>query len=233
MGLLISIHTAMKSFHVPTYAGIGSRKTPPRVLDFMQYLGWRLARNGYLLRSGAAAGADTAFETGCTRAQGQKEIWVPWSGFGDRCEPGFVPLEGHFALAQDLHPKWHFLSAAARKLHARNVGQILGADLASPVDFVVCWTPDGCSQDSDRTAATGGTGTAIALASRHGIPVFNLQADGAYEQLVAHLLWMRDAIAARQSPVAADLSPALCTIPGLGSLPAAAAGGDASLVRAA
>ena len=199
----------------------------------MDYLGWRLARNGYLLRSGAAPGADTAFETGCTRAQGQKEIWVPWSGFGDRCEPDYLPLDEHFTLAQDLHPKWQSLSAAARKLHARNVGQILGADLASPVDFVVCWTPDGCDQDSSRTAATGGTGTAIALASRHGIPVFNLQADGAYEQLVAHLLWMRDTIAARRASAPGYQRPALSVLPGLTSPPVFGAAGDASLVRAA
>ena len=50
----------------------------------------------------------------------------------------------------------------------RNVHQILGPEPGSspPSDVVICWTPDG--------AGEGGTGMAIRLADRHGIPVVDL-----------------------------------------------------------
>ncbi len=57
---------------------------------------------------------------------------------------------------------------------ARNSHQVLGADLKSPVDFVICWTPDGCETERQRVWETGGTGQAIALADRWGVPVVNL-----------------------------------------------------------
>ena len=64
--------------------------------------------------------------------------------------------------------------SAAQALMARNVHQILGSDLRSPVDFVACWTPDGCESEGERSRTTGGTGQAIALADRWGIPIYNL-----------------------------------------------------------
>ena len=51
-------------------------------------------------------------------------------------------------------------------MHSRNCHQILGYDLQSPVDAVICWTPDG--------AVVGGTATALKLSMKAGIPVFNL-----------------------------------------------------------
>ena len=46
------------------YAGIGSRETPPKVLDLMTRLAQTLARDGWHLHSGGAHGADTAFADG-------------------------------------------------------------------------------------------------------------------------------------------------------------------------
>lgn len=57
---------------------------------------------------------------------------------------------------------------------ARNAMQILGPDLNEPCQFIICWTPDGCSNAQERTNLTGGTGQAIVHASALGIPVFNL-----------------------------------------------------------
>jgi hypothetical protein len=65
-------------------------------------------------------------------------------------------------------------SVQGKSLMARNSHQVLGADLRSPVDFVVCWTPDSCESETTRAPITGGTGQAIALADRWGIPVVNL-----------------------------------------------------------
>lgn len=170
------------------YAGIGSRHTPPEVLALIVDLGKMLALKGYTLRSGAAKGADAAFEQGCDSVLGKKEIWLPWPGFNQYIDQGvgrgiFLPTEAHRQYASTRHPYWSSLRQGPRSLHSRNVGQILGADLKCPVDFVVCWTPDGCESRHTRTPATGGTGMAISIAHEIGIPVINLRNAHARERL--------------------------------------------------
>lgn len=153
-----------------TYAGIGSRNTPEPVLALMQRCATRLEVLGYTLRSGGANGADSFFEAGCTH----KEIYLPWPGFNGRQSEFQAVCDKALTLAATIHPRWDRLGRAARNLMGRNCYQVLGRDLSNPVDFVLCWTPDGVEDEQSRTQATGGTGQAIALASRHGIPVFNL-----------------------------------------------------------
>lgn len=170
------------------YAGIGSRETPPDMIKRMASIARRLAELGFVLRSGAADGADSAFEMGCDSVNGAKEIWLPWSGFNHHSDTGFLPAGPHFDTASCLHPAWEKLSRGPRALHARNVGQVLGKDLNSPVSFVIAWTQDGCETESTRTHKTGGTGTAIALASRRGIPVYNLNRPDAMEWIKLHVL---------------------------------------------
>ena len=156
------------------YAGIGSRETPEPIQKLMFKIASILARKGYTLRSGAAEGADTAFELGCVSAGGKKEIWLPWKGFNDHEDTGLYPNPGHFAKAEIALEHWGRLSQGAKRLHARNVGQVLGANIETPVDFVLCWTPDGATTRSECTSKTGGTATAIKLASDSNIPVINL-----------------------------------------------------------
>lgn len=69
-------------------------------------------------------------------------------------------------IASEVHPAWDKCNEWARGMHSRNCHQILGYDLKSPVDAVVCWTPNGNVQ--------GGTATAICIAMKYNIPVFNL-----------------------------------------------------------
>lgn len=156
----------------------------------MRAVAARLACRGFLLRSGAADGADSAFEQGCMDAGGMSEIWLPWPGFNSHADTGLYPSDGHIEMAKKLHPAWERLTRGPRSLHARNVGQILGADLNSPVDFVIAWTPDGCESVKERTRDTGGTGTAIALADELGIPVFNFAKPDARERLNQKVLEM-------------------------------------------
>ena len=77
-------------------------------------------------------------------------------------------------IAKTYHKAWNRLSLFVTKLHARNAFQILGYDLVTPVNYVICWTPDGCINHESRTIVTGGTGTAISIASASNIPIFNL-----------------------------------------------------------
>jgi hypothetical protein len=139
------------------YAGIGSRQTPPQMLELMAELARTLATRGYTLRSGHAPGADQAFEFGAhTRA----EVYLPWPKFERtvRCEADYLrgaPSAEALQLAAQHHPAWDRLKPGARSLHARNCHQILGRDLDDPVSFVVCWTQDGAT--SNPGPSTGGT----------------------------------------------------------------------------
>jgi hypothetical protein len=156
------------------YAGVGSRETPEPILKMMFKIGVFLAKNNYILRSGAADGADTAFELGCVSVGGEKEIFLPWKGFNKHSDTGLYPNPAHFVKAQSIISHWDKLTQGAKKLHARNVGQILGEHLDSPADFVICWTPDACETKEEYGFKTGGTGTAIKLACEYNIPVINL-----------------------------------------------------------
>lgn len=151
-------------------------------MDTLSRLARQLELGGWVLRSGGADGADSAFEAGIeSRA---KEIYLPWANFNGKS--GILANKAQWdeaeRLASAVHPAWSFLKPAVRKLHARNTFQILGLDLATPSAFVLCWTPDGAENETQRTAKTGGTGTAIVLAHRHGIPVINFANPGALER---------------------------------------------------
>lgn len=148
------------------YTGIGSRSTPLDVITLLIQMGRTLADRGYTLRSGGADGADAAFETGCDLVRGKKEIFLPWQGFNNSLSPlwGDIPAKA-FDLAASVHPNWKACNQAAKKLHSRNAQQILGINLDSPSDFVICWTPDG--------TVGGGTATAIRIAQMHHVPVIN------------------------------------------------------------
>lgn len=153
------------------YAGIGARDTPPEVLVQMTTIARIAAEDGWLLRSGRAGGADSAFELGCDRANGKKEIWLPWRGFNQSKSPhylvtGTAQCDQALAIAASLHPAWERCKRAARLLHARNVLQILGGDFHTPVDRVICWTPN--------SAICGGTATALRLAQQYDIESVNL-----------------------------------------------------------
>lgn len=159
------------------YTGVGSRETPPEILAWMAKIGAWMARQGFILRSGAAGGADRAFETGCDREHGLKEIYLPWTGFNGHSSQLCTVGEGALKLAAEMHPAWGRCSQGARKLHARNGYQVLGADLRTPSNMLVCWTPGG--------AGGGGTGQAIRIARKHAIPVFDLAVDGEVHRLRA------------------------------------------------
>ena len=162
------------------YTGIGSRETPKEILDLMYNIGQQLA-NGWVLRSGGAPGADTAFELGCISHSGFKEIYLPWNGFqGKRAKPsdGYIlgnkPSEA-LAMAESFILHWHNCSDGARTLHSRNCYQILGGDLDAPTDLVICWTVGG--------QLKGGTATAMRMAMAHKIPIINLAMPGAVKAL--------------------------------------------------
>ena len=153
------------------YAGIGSRETPLDVLSLMTDIAIELANYGFTLRSGGADGADSAFEIGAGDGRLVKEIYLPWAGFnGSRSHLYLWPTPDLQAEAETIaarhHPAWERCSQGARKMHTRNVAQVLGEYLNQPALCVICWTPNG--------SGTGGTGQALRIAKTYGVPIFDL-----------------------------------------------------------
>jgi hypothetical protein len=150
------------------YTGIGSRDTPPDICMQMRDLASQYEKDGWILRSGHADGSDLAFESGVMNVH-NKEIYIPHLRFNGS-NSMLLPSAEAFVIAERYHPTWDKCSVMAKKLHARNVHQVLGQDLKSPSKFLVCYTVDG--------EISGGTGQALRIAISYGIPIKNLHENG-------------------------------------------------------
>jgi len=146
------------------YTGIGSRDISEEVSILFKGLGKFFAKN-YILRSGGADGSDKAFEIGCDSKDGQKEIYIPWKNFNDSNSSLYNISEQAEEIAAKFHPYWNNLKQGAKKLHTRNVFQILGQDLKTPTSFILCYTKGG--------KMVGGTAQALRIAEAYNIPIMN------------------------------------------------------------
>lgn len=146
------------------YAGIGSRETPIDIQKEMGEIAKALAKLEYILRSGGAEGADSSFDLKTNPAR----IYLPWNGFNglyaDNIRYIIPPI--NLEYVNTYHDDGESLSEAAKKLMSRNTYQVLGDDLATPVEFVVCWTLFGKPK--------GGTKQAMRIAKDLHIPIYNL-----------------------------------------------------------
>ncbi|MCP1674187.1 hypothetical protein J2T57_001289 [Natronocella acetinitrilica] len=194
------------------YTGVGARAVPPDVAALMQRIAERLAGRNWVLRSGAAAGSDSAFAAG---AGERCEIYLPWPRFNPTGGTIAVPIvvaeqarwDAAVALVSrpDIYPESVRRKPSTLRLHARNAFQVLGADLATPSRFLICWTPDGaCTRADYRLGVTGGTGIAVNLADACGVPVFNLARP---EHRLRVESWLRAAPAPTTGARAASADP--------------------------
>lgn len=173
------------------YTGIGSRALPDNIIKKFETYGASLAQLGFTLRSGAAHGADEAFEDGCDSAKGDKEIYLPWKGFNNSVSELFYLSPEARELAGEIYgPRWKYSTEVTKKFMTRNMYQISGTELDNPSSFVVCWTPDGCSDLRSRGKETGGTGQAIAYADEIDIPIFNLRNENAEAHLFNFIAYL-------------------------------------------
>ena len=155
------------------YTGVGSRETPQEIGDVILKISIKLEELGFILRSGGAQGADTYF----AEKVKNKEIFIPWKSFGE----GKVLKETDFAhnLLKEIHPAYDKLTQGALKLHLRNVNQVLGEDLNTPSDFLICW-----AKTDKQGIPTGGTRTAWMIAKKYNIPCFNLFIEEDYKRVI-------------------------------------------------
>lgn len=151
--------------------GVGSRKVDAKGIARIREIAALMNCAGYVLRSGGANGSDSVFEQNMEK----KEIYLPNQDIDPRC----------FEIAATVHPVWDKLPDYAKRLHARNVYQVLGKDLNRPSDICICWTPDGATSEATSSIKTGGTRTAIVLSDRYSVPVYNLFNDEDYETVKA------------------------------------------------
>lgn len=156
-----------------TYAGIGSRNAPITIIRRSSHIAKRLEHQWFVLYTGGAYGCDTAFMAG---TQFYK-CFMPSSYHNGRVAnrqdlidcSNLSNWNEALLLVNKYHPNPLALKPYATALMARNVYCILGEDLQSPVDFVLCWTPN--AED------VGGTAQGIRIARDWNIPVFNLAND--------------------------------------------------------
>jgi hypothetical protein len=184
---------AKSSTPTMTYAGIGSREAPTEVLEQMTEVAKYLEGIGYTLNTGKTypakpssdpkyqaqyeerlafskkyngkvgldeEGADRAFSLGATK----KNLFSPE-------KHGSRPREQ--AIAKEIHLNWSALvnkGPGGPKLMARNTNQIFGNNLDTPVDFVLFYA----KETSNPLRPAGGTGQAVEMARRKGIPTINM-----------------------------------------------------------
>ena len=178
------------NLYVFSYAGVGSRNTPPAILDAMRDIAETLGNADYALSTGGAYGADKAFEDGTMRTDAPVTVHAPWSGYNDYYRGRqrdsdidvVVPSPLRDLRAKSLleraskhHPAWNRCDRGVRALFIRNVSILRGAlsprsDSWLPVLAVLAYTPTGLR--SGRGA--GGTGHTLRVATELNIPVINL-----------------------------------------------------------
>ena len=170
------------------YTGVGSRETPEHILKFIEQVAYWLAGRGYTGRSGSAAGADSAFEQGFNLHESVNgvsdyvsfEAYLPWKGFSDIHEdtvhivtPELPNYNEAVEIASTIHPAWNHLGRGAKTLHTRNVYQVLGLDLKTPSNVLFCYAQPTKNKQGIVTGVKGGTNTAVQLAMKHNIPIYN------------------------------------------------------------
>ena len=160
------------------FTGVGSRGIDSDTYYAITQASAALLHMGLGLRSGAAQGADTAFEEPFIGRDTQ--IFLPWARYNGHASEHYNIPPRAFEIAESVYiHDWQRIKPSIQKLMARNVQQVLGPTLTKGEEslFVLCWTKDGCDCHEYRQPQTGGTGQAISVASQFDIPVINMYND--------------------------------------------------------
>lgn len=157
------------------YAGIGSRKIPEDYRNLINEISLYLEEKGYTLRSGGANGTDLMFEEKVSN----KEIYLPWKNFNKNNSDLYIVSKEALLIGKKYHPAWNNLNKWSKLLIGRNSYQILGNDLKTPSDFVVCYT--------DKAKIVGGTGQALRIAKSLNIKIFNLFKDNEFKKIKKYI----------------------------------------------
>ena len=184
------------------YTGIGSRETPELILMLMELIAELLCATGFRGRSGAAPGADSAFRRGARRSDRYGDVgfedFLPDHTMFDKEEFGWVKpdqeerifdarmfdaYEESVQLALSARGSWNGLGRGGILLHSRNPMQVLGGSLKQPSKFCIFYAKPKGKQG----LVEGGTNTAVQVALRHNVPVFNLYLEDVQQRMIRWL----------------------------------------------
>lgn len=167
------------------WTGVGSRSITKEEQELAVYVAETITRRfGMVLRSGAAEGADTAFQKGvCNVNPKYCQIWTPWNNFRPKEQhTGFpscsytTPTTEMFEKAREafistgIIPWFDRMKQGAQKLHGRNFYQVRGG-YGEPLSKVCIYIAD----EDDNGEVSGGTRSAVLLARHYKIPTYNLR----------------------------------------------------------
>ena len=186
------------------YAGIGSRNTPKFILELMTKLSSKLEKDGLILRTSECEGADRAFISGVKEPH-HKEIYTieeEYNEYSKSKEPTiYLNGEKIYFTEQAMQSVYEYslepeITIQDKAYLMLSYFQIFGYEdkgeevlHCNPVEFVICWTEDGCSSHLTRTKKTGMTGQGISLADTAYIyiPIYNLQNEEHRQILINYL----------------------------------------------
>ena len=157
---------------------VGSRHITSQEFVTLREIATKLSYRGYILRSGAADGADSTINHLC-----DVEIILPWNGFNRFKHDGkriwaleFLPSKSLAEQrAKAIHPRPDLLTATTLKFHTRNMYQVIGPlGIAGIKSEILVY----CSDEDATGEPIGGTRTAVMYARQLGIETFNIRNKG-------------------------------------------------------
>ena len=166
-------------------AGIGSRDLPEKIgiqIDSLMEELNTITGNKLIVHTGDADGSDLRFKANAKKCLS----YLPFKGFNGSTSELYEVYNKAKILASFHHPYFDKMKPNTQKLMGRNVYQVISDTYDNWVDCVICYTSDGVEKAEDvKVGVTGGTGLAIALADRLGIPVFNLKNEDAVSRILS------------------------------------------------
>jgi len=153
------------------YSGVGSRKTPLEICQIMTKIGEKLQNKGYILRSGAAIGADKAFEKNVNPKN--KCIYTVQNY--DYSQENYDFCYNELISVWDKNLPFDEYENYSKILLLRDINQVLGSKntVLEKSKFLICYTPHERYELSP-PYSVGGSRIAIRCALKHGIKVHNL-----------------------------------------------------------
>lgn len=159
-----------KEHYIGAYAGIGARKTPPDIQDYMRDQARTLQDKGLILRTGDADGADKAFRD----ATEHKLVYTPAQ---------HIEQWARHEVSLVCDTEYRQMNPYTQNLLARNMYQLFGSgahkDARQPSMFVLYWSLPSPQwgtgfHNNNYYNCSGGTRYAVRAACNAGIPTFNL-----------------------------------------------------------
>jgi hypothetical protein len=178
------------------WTAVGSREVPAAIADLQVLIGACMTSKGYILRSGNANGSDYNFQRGAQSVSPPHcDIYLPWASYNRELNkagssyitPTDAQMEFAGGLLEDTGVMPYYKSIKsehAKKMHSRNVYQVIGVyDQPREVSRVcIYYAP----LDKDGNVM-GGTRTAVGLSKYYEIPTFNLFVESEKAELLKKL----------------------------------------------